>query len=93
MKFDYSPGACSLAAHIALREPGLPFEAARVELAKHQLDDGARDVANADAFSIVNWANALSIPVTAVPNGKTFLARVSSRPTVQTALRAEGLVQ
>ncbi|HET7524621.1 MAG TPA: glutathione transferase GstA [Burkholderiaceae bacterium] len=40
MKLYYSPGACSLAVHIALRELGLPFEGVAVDLANHQLQDG-----------------------------------------------------
>jgi glutathione S-transferase len=41
MKLYYSPGACSLAVHIALRERGLPFAAVPVDLVKHQLEDGS----------------------------------------------------
>lgn len=40
MKLYYSPGACSLAVHIALREAGIPFELVRVDLHSHTLDDG-----------------------------------------------------
>ena len=40
MKLYYSPGACSLAAHIALHESGLPFAAQRVDLRSHTLADG-----------------------------------------------------
>jgi len=36
----YTPGACSLSPHIALRESGLPFELARVDLRAKKLADG-----------------------------------------------------
>ncbi|MBX3605605.1 MAG: glutathione S-transferase family protein [Piscinibacter sp.] len=40
MKLYYSPGACSLAVHIALRELGQPFDGVAVDLATHRLKDG-----------------------------------------------------
>jgi len=40
MKLYFSPGACSLASHIALREAGLPFELVRVDTGVHKLKDG-----------------------------------------------------
>lgn len=40
MKLYYSPGACSLADHIALHEAGIPFQLAKVDLKTHKLDDG-----------------------------------------------------
>jgi glutathione S-transferase len=202
MKLYYSPGACSLAVHIALRETGSRFDAVAVDLAKHtlpdgasyldvsprgyvpllQLDDGSRhteaasllqwvadldpgraligepgsarrlavtewlafvaselhktfspwlwhketddstrkavkdklalrfaeldallatqdflagdySVADAYAFTIVNWANFLALPLAPYPRLLAYLARVSARPAVQAALRAEGLVK
>ena len=40
MKLYYTPGACSQAPHIAIHELGLPYEAVKVDLATHKLDDG-----------------------------------------------------
>jgi glutathione S-transferase len=40
MKLYYSPGACSLADHIALHEADLPFDLVKVDLKSHKLEDG-----------------------------------------------------
>ncbi|MGE3968791.1 MAG: glutathione transferase GstA [Dongiaceae bacterium] len=41
MKLYYSPGACSLSPHIALREAGLPFDLVQVDLGTKKTKDGA----------------------------------------------------
>jgi len=40
MKLYWSPGSCSLAVHIALREMDLGFEMARVDIFTKQIEDG-----------------------------------------------------
>lgn len=40
MKLYYAPGACSLAAHIALQESAIPFDVARVDLRQHVVGSG-----------------------------------------------------
>ncbi len=41
MKLYYSPGACSLSPHIALREAGMMFELEKTSLKTHTLPDGS----------------------------------------------------
>jgi glutathione S-transferase len=40
MKLYYSPGACSLAAHIVASEAGVPVDLVKVDLGGHKLEDG-----------------------------------------------------
>jgi glutathione S-transferase len=203
MKLYFSPGACSLAVHIALREAGLPFDTVQVDLLHHRLPDGSdyhavsprgyvpllefddgtrhteaasllqwaadrdpaqaligavgstrrlavvealtfvatelhkafspwlwhketaastRDavkaklaqrfqeldtlfarqawiagdtysVADAYAFTILNWTNFLAMPLTAHPHLQAYLQRVAERPAVKAAMAAEGLLR
>lgn len=62
-------------------------------LSKHDYLAGEYSVADASAFTIVNWANFLAMRLTPYLHLKTYLYRVSQRPRVQDALRAEGLVK
>ena len=41
MKLYYSPGACSLSPHIALREAGIPFDLVLVSTKTHKLANGS----------------------------------------------------
>jgi glutathione S-transferase len=41
VKLYFTPGTCSLAPHIALREAGLDFDLVRVDIRQHQLADGS----------------------------------------------------
>lgn len=48
-------------------------------------------VADAYAFTIINWTHFLGISLTKYSHLTTYLARVAERPAVDAALRAEGL--
>ena len=60
-------------------------------LATREFLAGDYSVADAYAFTIVNWANFLAIPLAPYPKLQAYLGRVSARPAVQAALEAEGL--
>ena len=80
-------------------------QAQRAKIAKalEQLDErlsqgdylmGIRfSVADAYAFTVVNWCSMVKIDLAPYPRVQRFMARVSDRPKVQEALRAEGLVK
>ena len=63
MQLFISPGACSLAPHIALRETGADFEAVKVELATRKTEAG-------DDFLAVNPSG--KVPALILDNGETL---------------------
>lgn len=85
--------------------PGQTKEAAKATLAKRfgfldaQLAGrtfltGERfTIADAYLFTVVNWTNFHAIDLSPYPNLKAYIGRVASRPKVQQALRAEGLLK
>jgi len=50
-------------------------------------------VADAYAFTIINWTNFLGLSLNAYPGLQAYMARVAARPQVQQALREEGLLK
>jgi glutathione S-transferase len=50
-------------------------------------------IADAYLFTVVNWTNFHAIDISPFPNLQAFQARIASRPAVQQALEAEGLVK
>jgi len=63
MQLYFSPGACSLASHIVLREAGLPFDLKRADLKAKKLDDGSD-------FLAVNSKGA--VPAIRLDNGQVL---------------------
>jgi glutathione S-transferase len=54
---------------------------------------GDFSIADTYAYTIVNWSSFLMMTLAPYPNLKAYLARVTQRPRVQDALRAEGLLK
>lgn len=62
-------------------------------LARQDFLAGDYSVADAYAYTILNWTHFLGLPLAAYPALQAYLARVAARPAVQAALRAEGLLR
>ena len=64
------------------------------ELAKSDyLMDDAFSVADAYLFNVSNWTRFVGVNISALENLAALRARVSARPAVQEAMRAEGLIK
>jgi len=60
---------------------------------KQYLMGGSFTVADAYAFTIVNWTNFVKIDLKPYPNLVAYMQRVGARPKVQETLRSEGLMK
>lgn len=70
------------------------FEELERHLSRHDhLAEGGYSVANAYAFTILNWTRFLGVSIARYPHLQAYLARVAARPAVQAALRVEGLLK
>jgi glutathione S-transferase len=63
MQLYFSPGACSLASHISLREAGLPFDLKRADMKTKKLDDGS------DYYAVNSKG---SVPALRLDNGQVL---------------------
>lgn len=64
----YSPGACSLASHIALHDAGKKFDLVKVDLKTHRLDDGR-------AFTDINPKG--YVPALQLDNGELLTENIA----------------
>jgi glutathione S-transferase len=68
MQLYYSPGACSLATHITLREAGIPFELKRADVRTKKLEDGS------DYFAVNSKG---AVPALRLDNGQVLTEGVA----------------
>jgi glutathione S-transferase len=53
----------------------------------------AFSVPDAYLFTVTNWAKAVGVAISDLPNVQAFQTRVAARPAVQAAMKAEGLLK
>jgi glutathione S-transferase len=71
----------------------LRFAELESRLAQQDFLAGAFSVADAYAFTIVNWCRFLALPLAKYPRLEAYLERVAARPKVREAMAAEGLLK
>ena len=54
---------------------------------------GDYSVADNYLFVVLNWSGRVGLDLSAFPNITAYMARMAARPTVQAALKAEGLIK
>jgi len=90
MQLYYSPGACSLASHIALQESGLPYRAIRVDLADKKTSDGA----DYSAINRKGYVPALKLPSGEVlTEGTALLAYIGELQPTRQLIAAPGTIE
>ncbi len=60
---------------------------------RNYLASSAFTIADAYCFTILNWTNLHDIDLSRWPNLKAYVSRVATRPKVQEAMHAEGLLK
>ena len=50
-------------------------------------------VPDAYLFTVTNWAKPVGVDITDLANVQAFMSRMSARPAVQAAMKAEGLLK
>ena len=77
---------------VIIEKVGLRLDWLNGELGKHQYMTGKDfSVADAYAFTILNWGQWVGVDMAKWPNITDFLKRMAARPSVQVAMKAEGL--
>jgi glutathione S-transferase len=90
MQLYYSPGACSLASHIALQESGLPYQAVRVDLGDKKTSDGG----DYNAITRKGYVPALKLPSGEVlTEGTALLAYIGELQPTRQLIAAPGTIE